>query len=298
MDSPTSSIKGRTIVFFIRLFSRLPLRVAQCIGASLGLLLNILPLKPNRIAAVNIQQCFPQLNARQRWWLKTRSWLHTGRNFAESMHVLFADPDKVVAKVEIEGEEYLEQARAAGRGVILAAPHLGSWEVAGLFCSSRYAMTTLYRPQRNQALDQAIRQGREKLGATLVPTNREGVTALLKTLRANGTIAILPDQDPRHKNTGVFAPFFGISAHTTHLLARLAAKTEAQVLFAYAERLPRGRFRFRISPAAPAIKSPDPVAAVTAMNLDIEALILRDPAQYWWSYARFKRRPENQPELY
>jgi len=264
----------------------------------LGLLLNLLPIKPNRIAATNIRLCFPQLNARQRWWLKTCSWLHTGRNFAESMHVLFADPEKVIAKVTMEGEDYLERARANGRGVILAAPHLGSWEVAGLFCSSRYAMTTLYRPQRHQALNQAIRQGREKLGATLVPTNREGVTALLKALRANGIIGILPDQDPRHKNTGVFAPFFGVAAHTTHLLARLAAKTDAEVLFVYAERLPRGRFCFRISPASPAIKSRDSVAAVSSMNLDIEQLILREPAQYWWSYARFKRRPNDAPEIY
>jgi KDO2-lipid IV(A) lauroyltransferase len=109
---------------------------------------------------------------------------------------------------------------------------------------------------------------------------------------------VLPDQDPP-PGSGVFAPFFGIAAHSPVFAVRLARRTGATFLYVYAERLPRGAgFVLHIDPAPEGIDDEDETKAVAAMNRGVEACIRRFPAQYWWAYKRFRRRPEGEPSLY
>ena len=60
------------------------------------------------------------------------------------------------------------------------------------------------------------------------------------------------------------------------------------------------RFSYRVHfmPADEEIHSGDPLAALTAVNHGVERCIAIDPAQYLWSYKRFKARPEGEPPLY
>ena len=59
-----------------------------------------------------------------------------------------------------------------------------------------FQATNLYQPPKSPLLDQVIYHGRSRTGAQLVPTNRKGVMALLKTLKQGGMVGILPDQEP------------------------------------------------------------------------------------------------------
>ena len=79
------------------------------------------------------------------------------------------------------------------------------------------------------------------------PVPRQG--RFVAVASAGGTVGILPDQKPR-AGEGEFAPFFGRDALTMVLLPRLAARTGATVLFAFAERLPEGAgYRIHLLPA-------------------------------------------------
>src|SRR5690606_17232998 len=98
---------------------------------------------------------------------------------------------------------------------------------------------------------------RGSLGAEQVRADGSGVRALYRRLAAGGMVGILPDQKPR-RGEGVDAPFFGVPASTMVLLPRLAQRTGAQVLFAFAERLPRGAgYRVHILAAPKGIDDPD-----------------------------------------
>ncbi len=89
----------------------------------------------------------------------------------------------------------------------------------------------------------------------------------------------------------MFAPLFGIPAHTTELVSKLAAKTGAPVSFCYAERLPWAKgFRFHVVPL-PARDIADAEDGAAALNRGIEAVLTHLPEQYWWSYKRFRRLP-------
>lgn len=203
----------------------------------------------------------------------------------------------VLHLVRWDGEDHFESALDAGKGVILAAPHLGCWEMIGQAVAERYGPTrgplvAMYRPARKAWLRPLVASSRDRAGLKVVPTSVAGVRSLIRVLRGGGYTAILPDQVPPD-GQGVWAPFFGRPAYTMTLLPRMAQQTGARVLLVWCERLGAGQgYVVRFEPLdAPQLYEPSatPEAATTAVNAAMERLIHRAPGQYLWSYARYKQ---------
>jgi len=283
----------------LRLLARLPLPVAQALGATLGWLLSLFPNETRRVARRNIGRCFADWSPAERRRLLRRSLMQTGRTAAETAAIWLWPLDRVLPLMrDVVGVDLLDAGMARGRGVIVLSPHLGSWEMSGLYLSIRYGITSMYRPPKLVELDELMRRARERGGAHLVPTDAGGVRALLKALREGGLVGILPDQDPG-LDAGVFAPFFGHPANTMVLLPKLARKSGATVLFVYSERLPRGRgFRLHIRPAPAGIDDADLTLAAASLNQGVEACVRALPEQYQWGYKRFKGLPAGMPDFY
>lgn len=292
-------IRGRIVRLLFLATARLPLPLAQGLGAALGGLLILLPNETRRVARRNIARCFPDWSPAQRRRLLRQSLIQTGRTATETAILWLRPLPRVLSFLrEVEGEELLKQGMAQGRGVIMLSPHLGSWELTGLYLAAQWGITSMYRPPKLEAMNELMLHGRERGGARLVPTDASGVRALLRALRQGEMIGILPDQDP-DRDSGVFAPFFGHSANTMVLLPKLARKSGATVLFAFAERLPRGRgYRLHIRPAPAGIDDADLATATARLNQGVEACVRQLPAQYQWGYKRFKGRPEGEPDFY
>jgi KDO2-lipid IV(A) lauroyltransferase len=300
---PTKRYKHAIATPFIRgalhLFARLPLSASHRIGTAMGWLLAAVPNNLKRVTAINLSLCFPDLSAQERRRLLEQSLIETGKTFAETGALWLWDKERVLGLVlRVSGEDLLMQALAQGKGVILVAPHLGAWELAGLYCSTRCPLTSLYRPPRIAALDGMMRSTRERLGARLVPTDAQGIRAIVQTLRRGGAVGILPDQDPR-RDQGVFAPFFGIPAHTMTLVGRLAARTGAGVLFIYAKRLTGGKgYEMNFMAALEDVADHQPERAAAQLNQGIERCVRAVPEQYLWAYKRFKTRPPGGQRYY
>ncbi|MFO7691679.1 MAG: lysophospholipid acyltransferase family protein [Vicinamibacterales bacterium] len=292
-------IAGWSGAVALRAVSLLPLPLIHQVGGMLGAMAASLPIKPARFAAVTLGLCFPELSPRERRALLRRSLAESGRTLCELGALWTWRRERVLGLIrDISGEEHLRAALDERRGVILAAPHLGAWELGALYCSAAHPFTALYKRRTVTALDRFIARGRSRFGARLVPANAAGIRTLVRELAEGRLVGIMPDQDPR-RGAGVFAPFFGVLANTTTLVSRLARRTGAPVMVAFAERLPRGAgYRLHFSPASPAICDPDPAAAAAALNQDIERLVRRRPDQYLWSYKRFRVRPDGDANPY
>jgi KDO2-lipid IV(A) lauroyltransferase len=291
-------MRSRIITFILKLSAWLPLRINHLLGHGLGLLLMWSDNELKRVARINLEKCFPELATEQRELLLRRNMIETGKAFLESGHIWLANKASVFSLVkEVHGEEHLQRALEQGKGVILVAPHLGNWEMIGVYCSSHYPMTCLYRPPRLSGIDALIRHARERFGGKVVPTNAGGVRALYQALAQNELVGILPDQDPR--DSGRFAPFFGIPASTITLLSRLVHKSHATALCAYAERLPRGRgFAIHFIPAPAELYEKEMDVSLAALNHMVEQAIRHIPAQYQWGYKRFLTRPAGEKSIY
>jgi KDO2-lipid IV(A) lauroyltransferase len=281
------------VYFFVRLFGHLPLRWLHAIGGAVGWLLWIAPNPLRRKATQTLSFVITQFDAENRQRLLKSTLIETGRSALELCKIWSGDPRAALALVrEVRGGALFDAALASGRGLIIAAPHLGCWELLNFWLCSRTPIAIAYRPPRQPALEPLLVRARGVLAAEQVRAEgAAGVRALFKRLNAGGVIGILPDQQPK-AGEGEFAPFFGTSALTMVLLSRLAQRTGATVLFAFAERLPRGAgFRIHFLPAPEGIADPDLPTAVAALNRGVEDCVKLAPAQYQWAYKRYSIRP-------
>jgi KDO2-lipid IV(A) lauroyltransferase len=287
------------LLMFLKLIAWLPLPVLHTFAHPLGWLLYGLQTRQRYYAETNLALCFPELSEAERRSLTRRSLVATVKVLLESPLLFLGRTSRVLNLVrEVSGEALLKERLARGKGVIIICPHLGNWEVAGLYVSRHYPITTMYRPQRHPGMDAMIKQGRERFGARLVPSNNKGMRDLLRTLQQGEVIGTLPDQNPG-VGTGVFVPFFGIMTYTPVFAGRLANRTGASVVMVVAERLPWGRgFRIKITPVSEGIHAADNSEAAASMNHDLETIIRATPKQYWWGYNRFRTRPEGEPPIY
>lgn len=284
------------IYLLLRLLALLPLRALHGFGAGLGRLVLWRRGKTASNTAVNLRIVRPQLDGAAQAALLREVMEESGKSASEIVKVWGAGAERSLALIrEVRGEALLDAALQAGKGVIIAAPHLGCWEVLNYWLCRKTPMAILYRPPRIAAIEGLLRKVRGALAPEQIRADGAGVRALYKRLAAGGTVGILPDQKPR-AGEGEFAPFFGRDALTMVLLPRLAARTGATVLFAFAERLPRGAgYRVHLLPAPAGLADTDPVVACTALNRGVQDCVELAFAQYQWQYKRYSANDRPSP---
>lgn len=292
-------MRQRLMLAILAALAWLPLPLNHPVGALIGWVMWLLPARMKRFAGINIQRCLPELSAAEQARLLRRAMIESGKTFSEMGPMWHWSGGRLLRLIRrVDNVEAVEAAMAEGRGVVMMTPHHASWEIGGLYCASRWPMTTLYRPPRMAALEPLIREGRTRTGAKLAKTDASGVRALMLGLKKGEMLGILPDQEPGEGN-GVFAPFFGIPANTMVLVSRLAARAAAPVFIAHTERLSWGRgYRIRFVRCAEEVASKELEVAASALNAEVERVVRWLPEQYQWGYRRFKSRPEGEPPFY
>jgi KDO2-lipid IV(A) lauroyltransferase len=282
----------------LRLAGVLPLRVLHGLGAALGAVLWIARSRARRVAERNLSLIDPSLllpsllltqdSGKSRHVLARAAVIETGKALFETAAVWGRTPTRALALIrEVKGQALFDAARMRGKGLIVAAPHLGCWELLNYWLAERAPLSIAYRPPRQSALEPLLLRARGGLPVEQVRASGAGVRTLYRRLEDGGVVGILPDQRPK-QGEGIMAPFFGVPALTMVLVSRLAARTGADVLFAFAERLPRGEgFRLHIAQAPAGIADADLDIACAALNRGIEDCVRIAAVQYQWTYKRF-----------
>lgn len=278
----------------LRAFGLLPLRALHALGALLGQALWWRAHARERMhTEVNMRLACPKLSDRARERVTHACLIETGRAAAELAAVWGRGAQQALQMVrEVHGVELFEAALRARRGLIIAAPHLGCWELLNYWLCSRTPIAILYRPPNNPEFEPLLRRARGDLTPQQVRADGAGVRTLYKRLHAGGVVGILPDQQPK-RGEGQFAPFFGVQANTMVLLPRMAQRTGAAVLFAFAERLRHGAgFRIHFRAAPKQIADADLRVACAALNRGVQDCVELAFTQYQWTYKRWAERPD------
>ena len=288
----------RLLYAILRVISGLPLRAWQGIGAALGGMFWILPSRKRAIVRINLARVRPQLDASARNLLVRACLRETGQSLVEVFGI-WTRIERTLAQVkDVRGGELFDAALASGRGLILCAPHLGSWEVANYWVGARTPFATFYTQPRYPQLEWLLRRLREGGASIQFPIDDSGVRRVFRHLGGGGVVSIMPDHVPR--SGGMVAPFFGVPALTMTLLPRLLRRTEADVLMLFVERLPRGGgfvIHFREPPAA--LRDPELETACAALNAAVQDCVELAFTQYQWNYKRFKPRAgSGLPDIY
>jgi len=270
----------------LHLAAWLPWCLLRATGRTCGALLYHWNGREARNARANLKIAYPDMAHRERERLARRSLQESGTTLAELPRIWLRGSG---GRVDPDGlPEHMQELLAQGRGLILAVPHHGNWEMVTSGLHPQLPVTGLYRPPRQAWLEPIMLRGREIACVRMVATNRSGIRSLYEALRNGETVIILPDQVPKSTaSAAVSAPFFGRPAPTMVLLNRLAARHKTPVLLVWAERRPDGRYRMRYFLPDPAIAEKDPLISASTLNQAIAHCIAHQPAQYQWAYRRF-----------
>lgn len=159
------------------------------------------------------------------------------RSYARYWHEAFRLPSMDLPALRSElansvsGVEYLDAALAEGNGVIVALPHTGNWDMAGVWAVGHVgAFTTVVERLEPESLYRSFVAYRESLGFEVVPNDSTtgAYRPLFQRLRANGVVCLVADREL--SNTGVPVNFFGEATRFPAGPARLAASTGAALL--------------------------------------------------------------------
>ena len=278
------------------LIAQLPYKVLLQLGRGLGGVMYRLASSRRKIAARNLELCFPQMPAAEREALLKENFASTGITFFE-MAIAWWWPAECLRRLgTIEGLEHLRQAEADGQGVILMALHFTTLEMGGGLLGMAQNMFGMYRPHKNPLFDYVQRRGREQ--RLLGVIGRDDVRGMLKLLRAGGVVWYAPDQDYGAQRS-VFVPLFGVPAATVTATSKFARMGRAQVIPFTQQRLPDGQgYRLVIHPPLADFPTDSEEADCLRVNQWIEQAISQCPEQYLWAHRRFKTRPEGEPKLY
>ncbi|SCC93900.1 Lipid A biosynthesis acyltransferase [Thiomonas sp. X19] len=265
-----------------RVLSHWPLGLLQAAGALLGLIVYAASPTYRKRVRANLAQAGYKPGL-----LALHVARETGRMVGEMPFVWFRDGSTAaVHRVEVVGRQWVDKAAREGRGVLYLTPHLGCFEVSGQAVAEWSPITALFRPPRKSWVASVV-QARPRGQLRTVPATSAGMRPLLRALRHGEAVGLLPDQAPA-AGEGVWAPFFGRPAYTMTLPARLVQLTGAQIIMAFAERLPNGKgYTLHFQPLDEALPQ-DPALAAARINLAVEALIRMRPEQYLWGYNRYK----------
>ena len=273
----------------LKILALLPLPILHLLGVVLGWLIYLAPGSLSLRLRDNLTKSGVCRDAAACRHLLRQAIAETGKGVMELPAIWLRPYQNVLGLVrETRGWEKIDDALAMGRGVIFMSPHIGCFEITSLCYAASHPLTAMYKPPRQAALHALMLAGRQRGQAKLVPTDLSGVRALLAALKRGEAVGVLPDQAPS-SGDGVWAPFFGRPAYTPTLVASLQRKTGAAAFFAVGERLPWGRgYRVHFIPMDEPLPQ-DKTAAATLINRGVEDMVRRFPAQYLWSYNRYKR---------
>lgn len=281
----------------MKIMAALPFHWQVASGKQIGRLLGKIAQRRRRIAAINLELCFPELSPNERAVLLDEHFMALGVGLFETAMAWWASDKKLQSLARVEGVEHLTHALAHGHGVILLTGHFTLLELGARFITWHHPFHAMYRSHKNRLYEMVMRRERERRSG-LPPLPHEDIRGLLRALKKGRAVWYAPDQNHGIRNS-VFVPFFGVTACTVMATSRLATMSGAAVVPYFPKRLPGTTgYEITILPALTDFPSGDVAADTRRINTLLEDYIRQAPEQYFWVHRRFKTQPPGKTSPY
>ena len=280
----------------LRLVCLLPHRVALATGRLLGRLAHAMGGSRRAIARRNIELCFPELSPEERDKVAREHFKALGMAVIEMGLGRWASYRHLESITTITGVEHVNEALAAGRGVILLAAHFTTLEIMGRVLAHEIPpFDAVFRKNRSDFMTELQRSGREVSADTTI--EKRDIKKMVRSLREGRAVWYAPDQSYNRKGAEVI-DFFGVPAMHTTATSTLARLGDAVTITFFPLRKPDGTYEMTLLPPFEEFPSDDPVADTKRYIEVLEAHIRKVPEQYFWIHRKFKDLPDGYPDYY
>jgi lauroyl/myristoyl acyltransferase len=203
--------------------------------------------------------------------------------YADLMLLPSARVESMRSLLKVEGGEYLDQARAIGKGVLVVSCHMGSYEVCAAIWSSTIAPVSFFAEELEpRELFEWYRETRARLGISVLTLDHGGIRKVLEALREQEMVITAIDRDIT--GTGYLMPFFGRLAPIPLGPAAIALRLGTPIFPVCVYRMPDDTYQAEGAPLVMAKSTGNPradqVRVTQELMRHIEGFIRRHPEQW------------------
>jgi KDO2-lipid IV(A) lauroyltransferase len=280
----------------LRLVCLLPHRAALWIGRMLGLLTHAFAGSRRAVVRRNIEICFPELEPAERDALAKKHFEALGMMLIETGLGRWASDDHLRSITTLSGINYVNEALASGKGVILLAAHFTTLEIMGRVLATEIPpFDAVFRKNRSEFMTELQRSGREVSADTTI--EKRDIKKMVRSLRSGRAVWYAPDQSYNRKGSEVIE-FFGAPAMHTTATSTLARLGDAVTIPFFPLRNADGTYQMTLMAPLEDFPSDDPVADTRRYIALLEEHIRQAPEQYFWIHRKFKDLPDGYPDYY
>ena len=263
-------------------------------GEKTGRLLPAILKKRARLVERNLALAFPHMPAEERKSIARRCWSFFAGMVFRFLHATRATSEEAAATVGFDQPELVADLIGRGRGLVVVTAHFGDWEHAlhVLNQIENVPITVIVRSLDNELLDEDLYRARLRSHVELAD-RRSAARPLIRTLERKGIIVLLADQAVRPRE-GILVPFLDIPAWTTPAPAKLALRTGAPIVVAFARDGGQPlmvEIEQIIDPLLLPEDERNAESITTTLNAIISERIRRKPELWLWMHDRWKNSP-------
>ena len=243
--------------------------------------------RSKKIISSNIKKAFPNINSEDLNKINQFMWNNYGRVFAEYMFIKNFRFGNLVTKIEIQGQEILDEIINSKKQVIFVSGHLANFELMAMYLEkSGVKLCTIYRPLNNIFLNKIMENIRIKyICKNQIKKGIGGLKKLITFKKNNFSTALMIDQ---RVSEGILSNFFNEKALTTTIPAQLVKKFNIPVVPVYIERIKNINFKIKIEEPINFSQYDTTEHITDELNKVLEKMIINKPDHWIWSHNRWK----------
>ena len=243
--------------------------------------------RSKQIIHANIKRGIPEIDSKNLENITKMMWNNYGRLFAEYMFIKEFRFGKLGRKIQIEGQEILDEIKKSKKQVIFISGHFSNFELMAMYLEKTgVELSAIYRPLNNIFLNSIMEGLRQKFICKYqIKKGIGGLKKLISLKKNNFSTAMMIYQ---RVSEGIMSNLFNQNALTTTIPAKLVKRFKIPVVPVYIQRI-KG-LNFKISVHDPINFSEETsIEDITfKLNQILEAMILKKPEQWIWSHNRWK----------
>ena len=243
--------------------------------------------RSKEVVESNIKKAFPNINSSDLQKISNSMWKNYGKVFAEFMFMKNFRFGKLAKKIEIEGQDILDEIKSSNKQVVFISGHFSNFELMAMHLEkSNINLSTIYRPLNNIFLNGIMERVRIKyICKNQIKKGIGGLKKLIKLKKNNFSTALMIDQ---RVSEGILSNFFNQEALTTTIPAQLVKKFNIPIIPVFIKRIEGVSYKIKINKPLYFSKDASIKNITEDLNKVLEKMIINNPEEWIWSHNRWK----------
>ncbi|MGA2342126.1 MAG: lysophospholipid acyltransferase family protein [Steroidobacteraceae bacterium] len=269
--------------------SRAPLWALYALSGVLYLLAYYVARHRHRVIREQLAKVFPSLPEAERAAIHKRFLKNFCDVLVEVVKSLSLAPAEMSARVRIFNLPALRTHLEAGRSVMLVTSHLCNWEwlLQGVVLQLGFPLDAAYKPLHDAWAERLMLEARSRFGARLIPA-KELLADFLSRRGVVRALAMNADQAPVSTDKRYWTQFLGQDTAFYVGAEQIARATRLPILYLVMRRVKRGWYEVEVRQLWDGRERLEPNAVTERYARACEADVLANPADWLWSYRRWK----------